>query len=228
MANQIKVEQMRLNMTVVPSAYIRAGGMNDSTANVQYEAKPKQEHSVIPSPPPAPPAASPKVPTPPPFGPPPPSSKSPGPQSGPPRYAINNDILKAMSSELRKPDGNNIRRIPRRSDMKIPSRAQNKSEQEGPSPQTVATVPAIAPKAMAGSSEQPIFEDLESTDVVSLTKVSEVVVGPETAVEPPASDELPSSEIVDSVSYRAGSTIKKLINHLTFGYSFDESRTLTK
>lgn len=207
-ANQIKVEQMRQNMTVVPSAYIRAGGVNESPANVQYEAKHQQAHSsrsVTPLPPSAPPSESPIVPSPPPFvpqpppcGPPRPSFVSPGPQSDPSRYTINNDLLKAMSSELRKPDGNNVRRIPRRQDMRIPSKAQNNSEQGVLLPPPAVPLPVITPEATVVTTEQPTSDAMESTDSVSQTMILETVVGQVSAVEPPAPAEFPSSSIVDS------------------------------
>lgn len=83
------------------------------------------------------------------------SSPPPLPKAGPspkyPAYSINNDMLKSMAQELRKPDGNNIRKIPRRVDMKIPNKCTNDDEKEvalqSPEPlhQESSTVPPVPP-----------------------------------------------------------------------------------
>uniref|UniRef100_A0A2S2PWH9 Uncharacterized protein n=1 Tax=Sipha flava TaxID=143950 RepID=A0A2S2PWH9_9HEMI len=124
--NQINTQQIMQNINMLSSS-VRTGGVIESMTNVHCDKRYQQAYSY--SPPPVKPitslleSASPSIP------PPPPSPKT-GPSSEYAPYVINSDLLQSMAKELRKPDGKNIRKIPKRADMKIPSKNTNNAEQK--------------------------------------------------------------------------------------------------
>jgi hypothetical protein len=97
-------------------------------------------------------------------------------------FIINTDILKSMTKQLRKPDGNNIRKIPRRVDMKIPSKDKNNDEQK-----------------IALSSSAPSHQE---SSVMSLAPPapSITLVAPESHIDPLALSELPLLSLVATKS----------------------------
>ncbi|XP_025407088.1 probable serine/threonine-protein kinase DDB_G0280111 [Sipha flava] len=123
--NQINTQQIMQNINMLSSS-VRTGGVIESMTNVHCDKRYQQAYSY--SPPPVKPitslleSASPSIP------PPPPSPKT-GPSSEYAPYVINSDLLQSMAKELRKPDGKNIRKIPKRVDMKIPSKNTKNAEQ---------------------------------------------------------------------------------------------------
>lgn len=129
-----------------------SGRSNESVKNVHnyYGQQPYSPNLALPvaqvvppklslaPPPPAPPPPSPSLK--------PPSSleTSPDPSGQYSRYTINDDLLRDMAQQLRKPDKNNIRKIPRRADMKIPSMNQNNTNLAIPLPPPAPQLPLIA------------------------------------------------------------------------------------
>lgn len=140
MTNQIKSEQMMQNMMVMTScAYLR-NGANGSVTNVNnYEAKDQQAYSPAHSMSPVTPVST-SVPPPP-----PPAAGSPAQY---PRYTVNADQLKAMAKKLRKPNKDNISKIPKRQDMKIPSKDTKTVEREAPLPPPAPPLPSLAPEEL--------------------------------------------------------------------------------
>jgi hypothetical protein len=152
------------------SPRVRRGGVIESMTNVHCDKKYQQAYPY--SPPSVKPitplleSASPSIP------PPPPSPKA-GLSSEYAPYIINSDLLQSMAKELRKPDGNNIRKIPKRVDMKIPSKNTNNAKQEVAltSPESLHQESYIVPPA---------------PPLPSIT-----LVAPESYIDPPAPSEHP-------------------------------------
>jgi hypothetical protein len=106
---------------VISGVYLR-GGVNDKMVNVHHASESQQGQPINSAPPNKPEPKSPKIPPLPPS-----SFNSLKTKSGP---IINTELLKSMSKKLRKPDGNNIRKIPRRKDMMIPTKVTKTAEED--------------------------------------------------------------------------------------------------
>lgn len=120
--NQIIAEQTRQNVLVMSGAHLRSG-VNDAMANVHHATNSQQAHHIQ--------SASPRKPEPespipsPPFIP-----LQPKPIKGDYKYGINDEMLKSMSKQLRKPDGNNIRKIRKPKNMIISTKVTKTDEED--------------------------------------------------------------------------------------------------
>ncbi|XP_025413059.1 uncharacterized protein LOC112685409 [Sipha flava] len=126
--NQINAEKMRQNVMIMSGTYLR-GGVNDSIENVQHAAKSQQAYPIHLALPREPEPKFLKIPPPPPPPFKPLQAKCELPSQFP-KYVINTELLKSMAKQLRRPDGDNIRKIPRRKDMMIPTKVTQTAEED--------------------------------------------------------------------------------------------------
>jgi hypothetical protein len=194
------------NMVMMSTACLRRGN-DQQTSNIVYETKvqpasfsPRAQEtashsrspSITPGPPPPPPFTPPSPPplTPPP--PPPPIAKLPQTKQYQ-QYVINDDLLKDMYKQLRKP-GSEIRKIPKRTDMKINCSATTISEQTSTPSEPALPVTQDPQIATNSTRLEPVLS--QSTEETLLTPPSPHA--PEVPPAFPLSEEIPKLQTTPS------------------------------
>lgn len=174
----MQAEQMRQNMMIMSGKYFRCG--ENEANNVQQACS---LHPISPAIIPLPPK---NCTPPPPKIPPPPSFQLQKPQVDQHfKFTINSDILKEMSSKLRKPDGDNVRKIPRRKDINIHSKVTNIDEQDVSLLSPPASIlPVLAPESLVEDLESSIVPQPLSELPLSLVDTNFPVVLPEPSSPP--------------------------------------------
>ncbi|XP_025410857.1 leiomodin-2-like [Sipha flava] len=199
-------EQSMQNMVMMSTACLRRGN-DQQTSNIVYDTKvqpasfsPRAQEtashsrspSITPGPPPPPPFTPPSPPplTPPP--PPPPIAKLPQTKQYQ-QYVINDDLLKDMYKQLRKP-GSEIRKIPKRTDMKINCSATTISEQTSTPSEPALPVTQDPQIATNSTRLEPVLS--QSTEETLLTPPSPHA--PEVPPAFPLSEEIPKLQTTPS------------------------------